>query len=168
MNRLALLAVLAGLTIALTSCVIVAPPAFRFDSNWYRTTDGAFVFCSYPPGVTLMRYSFPGPADRSHISSVTEVYHGFANRATLRVDRPTTDLVRVAGRWQFTGRLTFGEGLVPQQLPPGVEQQTIVVTPIAPPFPAVVGTTMVTVMVRTTDGRSISGSYPFDVYAHCP
>lgn len=115
-----------------------------------------------------MRYSFPGPADRSQISSVTEVYHGFANRATLRVDRPTTHLVRVAGRWEFTGSLTFGEGMVPQNLPPSIEQQTIVVTPIAPPFPAVVGTTMVTVMVKTTDGRNISGSHAFDVYAHCP
>jgi hypothetical protein len=168
MKRLALLALLAGLTVALTSCVIVAPPAFRFDSNWQRTTDGAFVFCSHPPGVTLMRYSFPGPADISWIDSVTEVYHGYVNRATLRVDRPRTHLVRVAGRWQFTGSLTFGEGMVPQNLPPSIEQQTIVVTPIAPPFPAVVGTTMVTVMVKTTDGRNISGSHAFDVYAHCP
>lgn len=116
-----------------------------------------------------MRYSFPGPADRSHISSVTEVYHGYANRETLRQDRPTTDLTwdAVAGRWVFTGELRFGAGLVPQSLPPGVSQQSIVVTPIAPPAPGLVGTTMVTVMVKI-GGRSISGSYPFDVYVNCP
>jgi hypothetical protein len=167
MKPLALLALLAGLVITLSSCVIVAPPAFRFDSNWQRTTDGAWVFCSNR--YTVMRYSFPGPADISWIHSVTEVYHGYASSNTVRWDRPRTHLTRVAGRWEVTVLIRDGSRmLVPQHLPPDVEQQTIVVTPIAPPFPALVGTTMVTVMVKMTDGRSISGSYPFDVYAHCP
>jgi len=159
------------LALALSSCIIITDlpvSNFRFDSNWRRTTDGAFVFCTNK--TTLMRYRFRAP-DSSVIARIREQYVGFASQPPRNVltidDRPIIDLRRDGNDLVFVGELTFGEGGVPQSLPGGVSQQSIVVTPITPPT-SNNGRTTVTVTVTTISGRQYSGSYAYDTYANCP
>ncbi|MFC6918633.1 hypothetical protein [Meiothermus taiwanensis] len=160
------------LTLALSSCILVVDPPvsnFRFDSNWRRTSDGAFVFCTNPDRETYMRYRFRAP-DSSVIARIQEQYVGFASqppRNVLTIDRPISDLRRDGNDLVFVGKLTFGEGGVPQSLPGGVSQQSIVVNPITPPT-SNNGRTTVTVTVTTISGRQYSGSYAYDTYANCP
>jgi hypothetical protein len=157
------------LALALSSCIIITDlpvSNFRFDSNW-RRSDGAFVFCTNK--TTLMRYRFRAP-DSSVIARIREQYVGFASqppRNVLTIDRPISDLRRDGNDLVFVGELTFGEGGVPQSLPGGVSQQSIVVTPITPPT-SNNGRTTVTVTVTTISGRQYSGSYAYDTYANCP
>jgi len=165
MRRIALLTLLGSLAVALSSCIVVLLPVsdFRFDSNWQRNTDLRYVFCSNR--TTQMRYQFRAP-DSSVITSIQERYEGYASQRTLIINRPLGDLRRVGNNLVFVGALTFGQGGVPQSLPPGLSQQSIVITPIAPPSET--GRTRVTVTVTTTSGRSLSGSYTYFVYSNCP
>jgi len=159
------------LALALSSCILVVDlpvSNFRFDSNWQRTTDGAFVFCTNK--TTLMRYRFRAPDSSVIAPIIREQYVGFASqppRNVLLIDRPISDLRRDGNDLVFVGELTFGEGGVPQSLPGDVSQQSIVVTPITPPT-SNNGRTTVTVTVTTISGRQYSGSYAYDTYANCP
>ncbi len=167
MKKLALPLLFATLALLLSSCiVVVSPPVsnFRFDSNWQRTSDSAYVFCSNR--TTFMRYKFRAP-DLSLIESIQERYVGFASGNTQTRNRPIAELTRDGNDLVFVGEVLFGSGGVPQSLPPGVSQQSIVVTPITPP-PSITGRTTVTVTVRTTSGSQYSGTYTYDVYANCP
>ncbi|RIH84205.1 hypothetical protein Mlute_01969 [Meiothermus luteus] len=160
-------AMLAGLALGLSGClVLVELPVsnFRFDSNWQRTTDGAYVFCTNK--TSQMRYKFRAP-DPSVITKIEERYVGLASGRTLTLDRPIADLSRDGNDLVFIGELTFGEGGVPQSLPPGVGQQSITVTPVNPPTSRN-GATTVTVTVTTRSGVQYSGSYTYDTYANCP
>ena len=165
MRKIALFAVLAGLALALSSCVLVVPPVynFRFESNWQRNTDDRYVFCTNK--TTYMRYRFSAP-DLSLIQSISERYEGLASGDTLTINRPITDLSRDGRDLVFVGELTFGQGGVPQSLPGGVSQQSIVVTPINPP-PSETGETTVTVAVKTISGNQYLGSYVYSVYSNC-
>jgi len=139
---------------------------FRFDSNWQRNTDHRYVFCSNK--TTQMRYKFRAP-DPTVISSIQENYVGFASERPLNINRPITDLSRDGSDLVFIGRLTFGQGFVPQSLPSGISQQSINVTPITlSPPPSITGKTTVTVTVTTISGNQYSGSYVYDVYSNCP
>ncbi|GIW36468.1 MAG: hypothetical protein KatS3mg073_0613 [Meiothermus sp.] len=167
MRKIALVTLLGSLALALSSCIIVADlpvSNFRFDSNWQRNTDLRYVFCTNK--TTQMRYKFRAP-DSSVISSIQERYEGFASGDTLTLNRPIGDLTREGSDLVFVGTLTFGQGGVPQSLPSGVSQQSIIVTPITPP-PSITGKTTVTVTVTTASGRPYSGSYVYDVYSNCP
>ncbi len=167
MRRIALLTMLGSLALALSSCIIVATipvSSFRFDSNWQRNTDLKYVFCTNK--TTQMRYKFRAP-DASVISTISERYEGFASGNTLNLNRLITDLSRDGNDLVFVGTLTFGQGGVPQSLPAGVSQQSIIVTPITPPL-SNTGKTTVTVTVRTISGSQYSGSYDYDVYSNCP
>jgi len=158
------------LALSLSSCILVVDlpvSNFRFDSNWQRNTDFRYVFCTNK--TTQMRYRFRAP-DASVISSIRERYEGLASQPpknVLTLNRQLTDLSRDGNDLVFVGTLTFGEGGVPQNLPGGVSQQSIVVTPITPP-PDINGRTTVTVTVTTVSGRQYSGSYAYDTYANCP
>jgi hypothetical protein len=152
------------LALALSSCVIVADETFKFESNWQRTSDGAYVFCSNRQ--SRIFYSFRGP-DRSQIQEVTETYTGIISKGVYQEQRSVDQLTYSGGRYTFEGILTFGPGGIPQSLPAGVSQQAIVVTPITPP-PSNTGITTVTVTVTTTSGFSYSGAYVYDVYSNCP
>lgn len=155
------------LPLVLSSCIILVDlpvSNFRFDSNWQRNTDFRYVFCTNR--TTQMRYKFRAP-DSSVISSIQERYEGFASGDTLTLDRPITDLSPDGSDLVFVGIVNFGQGQVPQSLPAGVSQQSIVVTPITPP-PSITGKTTVTVTVTTIDGRQYFGSYTYDVYSNCP
>jgi len=167
MRRIALLTLLGSLAVALSSCIIVGTipvSDFRFDSNWQRNTDLRYVFCSNR--TTQMRYQFRAP-DSSVITSIQERYEGYSSQRTLTINRPLGDLRRVGNNQVFVGALTFGQGGVPQSLPPGLSQQSIVITPIAPP-PSINGRTTVTVTVTTIKGGRYSDSYVYDTYANCP
>lgn len=167
MRRIALLTLLGSLALALSSCIIVGTipvSSFRFDSNWQRNTDGAYVFCTNK--TTQMRYKFRAP-DSSVISSIQERYDGFASNNTLTINRPIGDLTREGNDLVFFRELTFGQNGTPQSLPPGVSQQSIVINPITPP-PAINGKTTVTVTVTTISGSQYSGSYIYETYANCP
>lgn len=166
MRKIALSSLLAGLALALSSCVLVVPPVynFRFESNWQRTDTGAYVFCSNQ--TTLMRYKFRAP-NLSLIQAIEEKYEGYASGNTLILNRPITDLIHEGSDLVFEGILNFGQNGVPQSLPPGVSQQSITVTPIQPPT-SEAGRTTVTVTVTTTSGSQYSGSYTYYVYSNCP
>ncbi|GIW33727.1 hypothetical protein [Meiothermus sp.] len=167
MRKIAFPLLLGSLVLALSSCIIVGTipvSNFRFDSNWQRNTDGRYVFCTNK--TTQMRYKFRAP-DSSVITSIEETYVGFASERTLTLNRPLADLTRDGSDLVFVGTLTFGQGGVPQSLPSGVSQQSIVVTPITPP-PSITGKTTVTVTVSTLSGSQYSGSYVYDVYSNCP
>lgn len=167
MRRIALLTLLGSLALALSSCIIVGTipvSSFRFDSNWQRNTDLRYVFCTNR--TTQMRYKFRAP-DSSVISSIQERYVGFASGDTLTLNRPITDLSRDGSDLVFVDALTFGQGGVPQSLPAGVSQQSIIIAPITPP-PSITGKTTVTVTVTTISGSQYSGSYVYDVYSNCP
>lgn len=155
------------LPLVLSSCIVLVDlpvSNFRFDSNWQRNTDLRYVFCTNR--TTQMRYKFRAP-DPSVISSIQERYVGFASGDTLTLNRPINDLTPEGNDLVFVDTLTFGQGGVPQSLPAGVSQQSIVVTPITPP-PSITGRTTVTVTVTTTSGSQYSGSYTYDVYSNCP
>lgn len=155
------------LPLVLSSCIVLVDlpvSNFRFDSNWQRNTDLRYVFCTNK--TTYMRYKFRAP-DSSVISSIQERYVGFASGDTLTLNRPITDLTRDGSDLVFVGIVNFGQGQVPQSLPAGVSQQSIVVNPITPP-PSITGRTTVTVTVTTTSGSQYSGSYTYDVYSNCP
>ncbi len=167
MKKLTLPLLFATLALLLSSCIVVVSlpvSNFRFDSNWQRTSDGAYVFCSNR--TTFMRYKFRAP-DLSLITSIQERYVGLASGVTRTLNRPITDLTRDGNDLVFVGEVRFGSDGVPQSLPPGVSQQSIVVTPITPP-PSITGKTTVTVAVTTTSGSQYSGTYTYDVYANCP
>ncbi len=167
MRRIALLTLLGSLALALSSCIIVVDlpvSNFRFDSNWQRNTDLRYVFCTNK--TTQMRYKFRAP-DSSVISSIQERYVGLASGDTLTLNRPITELTRDGNDLVFVGIVNFGQGLVPQSLPAGVSQQSIVITPITPP-PSNTGETTVTVTVTTISGSQYSGSYVYEVYSNCP
>lgn len=160
------------LPLVLSSCIVLVDlpvSNFRFDSNWFdsnwqRNTDLQYVFCTNK--TTYMRYKFRAP-DSSVITRIQESYQGHASGDTLTLDRPIADLTRDGNDLVFVGIVNFGQGQVPQSLPAGVSQQSIVVTPITPP-PSITGKTTVTVTVTTTSGRQYSGSYTYDVYSNCP
>jgi hypothetical protein len=155
------------LPLVLSSCILVVDlpvSNFRFDSNWQRNTDLRYVFCTNK--TTYMRYKFRAP-DSSVISSIQEFYQGYASGDTLTLNRPITDLTRDGSDLVFVGIVNFGQGQVPQSLPAGVSQQSIVVTPVTPP-PSESGRTTVTVTVTTASGRQYSGSYLYYVYSNCP
>ena len=152
------------LALALSSCVVVADETFKFKSNWQRTSDGAYVFCSNRQ--SRIFYSFRGP-DPSQIQAVTETYTGIISATVYQEQRSLNQLTYSGGRYTFEGILTFGSGGIPQSLPAGVSQQAIAVTPITPP-PSNTGITTVTVTVTTTSGFSYSGAYVYDVYSNCP
>lgn len=167
MRRIALLTLLGSLALALSSCIIVGTipvSNFRFDSNWQRNTDLRYVFCTNK--TTQMRYKFRAP-DPALISTIQERYEGFASGNTLNINRPIADLSSDGNDQVFIGTLTFGQGGVPQSLPSGISQQSIIVTPITPP-PSITGKTTVTVTVTTISGSQYSGSYVYDVYSNCP
>jgi hypothetical protein len=167
MRKIVLVSLLGSLVLALSGCIIVTTipvSNFRFDSNWQRNTDLRYVFCTNR--TTQMRYKFRAP-DSSVITTIQEHYAGFASRDTLTLNRPITDLGRDGSDLVFIGTLTFGQGQVPQSLPSGVSQQSIIITPITPP-PSITGRTTVTVTVNTTSGIAYSGSYVYDVYSNCP
>ncbi|WP_337871116.1 hypothetical protein [Meiothermus sp.] len=92
---------------------------------------------------------------------------GLASGDTLTLNRPITELTRDGNDLVFVGIVNFGQGLVPQSLPAGVSQQSIVITPITPP-PSNTGETTVTVTVTTISGSQYSGSYVYEVYSNCP
>ncbi|WP_027877331.1 hypothetical protein [Meiothermus cerbereus] len=167
MKRTLLWSMLAALAVALSSCIVVLDlpvSNFRFESNWQRNSDGAYVFCTNK--TTQMRYKFRAP-DPSVIVSIQERYEGFASGDTLTRKRPLNDLSRDGNDLVFVGTLTFGQVNVPQRMPSGVSQQSIVVSPITPP-PSNSGKTTVTVTVTTLSGSQYSGSYDYDVYSNCP
>lgn len=161
------------LALALSSCILVVDlpvSNFRFDSNWRRTSDGAFVFCTNPDRETYMRYSFRAP-DPNRILSITEIYKGKISGRELRINRQKSNLTYASGRYTFVGRLTFGGGGVPQSLQPF----SIVVVPdmpppvnTNPPDPSKNGETEVTVEVVSTAGVTYRGTYTYDTYANCP
>jgi len=177
MRKLLWLLLFGVLALALSSCILVVDlpvSNFRFDSNWQRTTDGAFVFCTNKTNkTTLMRYRFRAP-DSSVIARIREQYVGFASqppRNVLLIDRPISNLRRVGNDLVFVGELTFGEGGVPQSLQPF----SIVVVPdmpppvnTNPPDPSKNGETEVTVEVVSTAGVTYRGTYTYDTYANCP
>jgi len=152
------------LALSLSSCVIVADETFEFESNWRRTSDGAYVFCSNKE--SRIFYSFRGPAP-SQIQNVIETYTGIISGRVHQEQRSVNQLTYSGGRYTFEGILTFGQNGIPQSLPAGVSQQAIVVTPITPPTSAT-GFTTVTVTVITTSGFSYSGAYVYNVYSNCP
>ncbi|RDI95733.1 hypothetical protein DV704_05525 [Meiothermus sp. QL-1] len=158
---------LAGLAALLSGClVVVSPPVsnFRFDSNWQRVSDGAYVFCTNRD--TFMRYRFRAP-DSSLIQSITETYQGFASGNTYVENRSPSRLTRDGSDLVFVDKLAFGQGAIPQGLDEGVSAQSITVTPVNPPTSRN-GATTVTVTVTTISGRQYSGSYTYDTYANCP
>ncbi len=170
MRRIVLLTLLGSLALALSSCIIVLLPVsdFRFDSNWRRTSDGAYVFCTNQD--SYIRYSFRAP-EPDRIQSITETYRGNISGRTLVIPRPKANLTYSSGRYVFVGRLTFGQEGVPQSIQPF----SIVVTPELPP-PVTTnpppasknGETAVTVEVVSTAGVTYVGSYTYDTYANCP
>ncbi len=172
MRKIALLTLLGSLAVALSSCIIIELPVsgFRFESNWREST-GAYAFCTDPAKDTYMRYSFRAP-DPALIAKVTEFYEGEATGIVLKIVRPLTDLQYANGRFTFTGKLTFGQGLVPQNLGQTISPLSVVVSPIFPPPPpnppaSDNGGTLVRVEVQTKSS-SYSGSYFFNTYANCP
>uniref|UniRef100_A0A7C3I3S1 Lipoprotein n=1 Tax=Meiothermus ruber TaxID=277 RepID=A0A7C3I3S1_MEIRU len=159
------------LPLVLSSCILVVGlPAsdFRFDSNWRRTSDGAYVFCTNQD--SYIRYSFRAP-DPDRIQSITEIYPGNISGRTLVEPRPKADLTYSNGRYTFVGKLTFGQTGVPQSLQPFA----VVVVPVLPPPvttnpppPSKNGETEVTVEVVSTAGVTYRGTYTYDTYANCP
>lgn len=159
------------LPLVLSSCIVLVDlpvSNFRFDSNWRRTSDGAYVFCTNQD--SYIRYSFRAP-DPDRIQSITEIYRGNISGRTLVEPRPKADLTYSNGRYTFVGKLTFGQTGIPQSLQPF----SIVVTPTLPP-PVTTnppptsknGETEVTVEVVSTAGVTYSGTYTYDTYANCP
>lgn len=171
MRKIALLTLLSGLTLALSGCLILVDPPvynFRFNSNWQRTSDSAYVFCTNQD--TYIRYSFNVP-DPDRIQSIEEIYAGIISERILVVPRPKTDLNYLNGRYTFSGKLTFGQTGIPQNLQPF----SIVVSPfppttrdINPPPASKNGETQVTVKVVSTTGVTYRGYYTYDTYANCP
>ncbi len=156
------------LPLVLSSCVVSVSPSpsdFRFDSNWQRTSDGAYVFCTNR--TTQMRYKFRAPSVAS-IREIKEIYYGTATGGIRTFDRPTSQLVADGSYLVITSNLTFGEGATPQNLPSDVSQQSIAVTPIPEPTPSSVGATTVTVIVTTSSNNRFSGTYTYEVYSNCP
>ncbi len=159
------------LALSLSSCIILTDlpvSNFRFDSNWRRTSDGAYVFCTNQD--SYIRYSFRAP-DPDRIQSITEIYRGNISGRVLTESRPKRDLTYLDGRYTFVGRLTFGQTGVPQSLQPF----SIVVVPALPPpvntnppAPSKNGETEVTVEVVSTAGVTYRGTYTYDTYANCP
>ena len=171
MKKFTLPLLFASLTLLLSSCIIlVSLPVsnFRFDSNWRRTSDGAYVFCTNQD--TYIRYSFRAP-DPDRIQSITEIYKGNISGRTLPVPRSKSDLSYSNGTYTFVGKLTFGQNAIPQSLQPF----SITVVPVLPP-PVTTnpppasknGETEVTVEVVSTAGVTYRGTYTYDTYANCP
>lgn len=166
MRKIALFTVLVGLALTLSSCLILVDlpvSNFRFKSNWQRTDTGEYVFCTNQP--TRIHYRFRAP-DSSVISSIEERYEGTLTERILTRNRSVNNLKRDGSDLFYEGPLTFGENTVPQSLPGGVSQQSIVV--VATPSPSEVGGTIVTVTVTTISGSRYSGSYVYSVYSNCP
>ncbi|AWR85331.1 hypothetical protein [Meiothermus taiwanensis] len=159
------------LPLVLSSCIVVVDlpvSNFRFDSNWQRTTDGAYVFCTNQD--SYIRYSFSGPSP-DRIRTITEIYRGEISGRELPVLRPKSDLNYSGGRYTFVGKLTFGDTGIPQSLQPF----SIVVVPTLPPpvttnppRAAINGATEVTVEVVNTAGITYRGTYTYITYANCP